>query len=156
MDHFTPDDFQCPPLKPLQEYLQGLELVEKLDTLRLQLEQRRGTFEFEGAAGGARFEEAMRLLEERRERLEHWMALSEQRLDESLQQQANQAEAGERLFRSVAEGMARFRADLDGAPGPRSLSEAERRLWEVLQWDFERLGEAWRDRLPPGPADSSG
>ena len=145
MDSFTPDDFQ--PLKPLQQYLQGLELLEKLEALREQLEERRGCFEFEGAAGDARFEEALRLLQGRRERLEHWMALCEQQLDETLQWQANHAEAGRQHFERVARLMEDFRRDSVG--GEQGFSPEEQRLWKVLKWDFERIKEAWRDRLPP-------
>jgi hypothetical protein len=145
MNPCTPDDFE--PLKPLQQYLHGLELMEKLDALRHQLEQRRDCFEFEGPSGDVRFEEALRLIQERRERLEHWMALCEQRLDESLQWQANQAEAGQALLEQMARRMADFQRDAD-REGAR-FSPEELRLWKVLQWDFERIQEAWRDRLPP-------
>lgn len=127
----------------LHDFLEGTLLMEELKEMRQRVLEEAAAL----CVDEATETEILGSLDAKLIRVGAWVQLSEESAERLLQGEADRADAGRELFFRVSEAI----AELMAMPPQEfaALSEEDRRLWEVLWWDYQRLREVWVDKIPP-------
>ncbi len=127
----------------LHDFLEGTLLQEELNEMRERVLEEAAELCVDGETEA----EILGSLDAKLGRVEAWIQHSEERAEILLQAEADRADAGRELFLRVSRAI----AELLAMPPQEfaALSEEDRRLWEVLWWDYQRLREVWVDKIPP-------
>ncbi len=125
------------PRDPFADYLEGHDLLLKLERKRKTIEEAR----LNGALSGTEAEAAIQSVQQAVERTVVLIAEYEQELEEQLQNLAERAEEGRTLFLSISEKVAALRrmepANWD------SCTEAQKSEWQRLLGMYAHLRQLW-------------
>lgn len=129
-----------------EEYLEGLELLERL------LQMQDGVLSVWGCAEelGQQeedLEDVLESLEAKIERVQAWVEHAEEGLELQLQRCVEREERGREMFLRLAVQMRELRAAMP--LGLAGLCGEDRAMWEGLVADFEQLRAVWRAKVPP-------
>jgi hypothetical protein len=125
------------PRDPFADYLEGHDLLQKLERKRQTIEKAVLHGQMDEASGEAAIESVQQALE----RTVLIIALYEEELEEHLQLMAERAEEGRRLFLSISEKVAAFRR-LD-AEQWEACSLEQRGEWRRLLLMYGQLRQLW-------------
>ena len=135
------------------DYLDGLEMLSVLDGMRDRVLEHLSEMDELGRLDSGDFSvrEVIAVLDAlaaKRNRIEAWVQISEQHLEESLQAVADVEDEGRVLFLEVSRRVREL-----GCLSPQNwaaLSDSERCDWQELLADYERLRGVWREKIAPG------